>query len=53
MFSPIAKLNTVRVLLFQFDVKNTFLHGNLAKEVYINIPPSFIIALQIEMVCKL
>ena len=42
-FSPIAKLNTVRVLLsyaanldwllLQFDVKNVFLHGDLEEEI--------------------
>ena len=41
-FSPVAKLNTVRVLLFlavnfdwplhQFDVKNAFLHGDPKKK---------------------
>ena len=48
-FSPVAKLNTVRVLLslvanldwslFQFDVKNVFLHNDLDKEIYMDIPP--------------
>lgn len=43
-FSPVAKLNIVGVLLslaanldwplHQFDVKNSFLHGNLKEEVY-------------------
>lgn len=50
-FSPVAKLNTVRVLLslatnldrplHQFDVKNAFFHGNLEEEVYMNITSSF------------
>ena len=41
-FSPVAKLNTIRVLislatnmdwlLYQFDVKNAFLHGDLEEE---------------------
>ena len=62
-FSPIAKLNTVRVLLslaankdwplHQFDVKNAFLHGDLEEEVYMNIPPGYTTSTKIEVVCKL
>ena len=50
-FAPVAKLNTVRVLLSlvanldwslnQLDVKNAFLNGNLEEEVYIEIPLGF------------
>ena len=51
-FSPVAKLNTVRLLLslatnldwplHQFDVKNAFLPGDLEVEVYMKIPQGFV-----------
>ncbi|CAL8993351.1 unnamed protein product [Prunus brigantina] len=47
-FAPVAKINTVRILislaanldwpLHQFDVKNAFLHGDLEEEVYMDPP---------------
>ena len=62
-FSPVAKLNTVRVLLslaanldwalHQFDVKNAFLHGNLEEEVYMDILPGFTTSRQTGVVCEL
>ncbi|XP_057495256.1 retrovirus-related Pol polyprotein from transposon TNT 1-94 isoform X3 [Actinidia eriantha] len=62
-FAPVAKMNTVRVLLslaanqnwqlHQFDVKNAFLHGNLEEEVYMSIPPGFEDPKIVGKVCKL
>ena len=51
-FSPIAKIAYVRLLLsmvamcswplYQLDIKNEFLHGDLAEEVYMEQPPGFV-----------
>ena len=50
-FSPFAKINTIRVLfsiaankdwpLYQFDVKNAFLHDEIEEEVYMHAPLGF------------
>ncbi|WVZ21045.1 hypothetical protein V8G54_008367 [Vigna mungo] len=64
IFAPVAKLNTVRVLLSlavnldwplqQFDVKNTFLHGELSEEVYMELPPGCMVPKKhSQKVCKL
>ncbi|KAH9658792.1 hypothetical protein KPL70_023626 [Citrus sinensis] len=61
-FTPVAKLNTVRVLLSmalnldwplqQLDVKNAFLNGDLVEEVYVDSPPGFKGKFQYR-ICKL
>ncbi|KAH9735465.1 protein kinase domain-containing protein [Citrus sinensis] len=48
-FAPVAKINTIRILLSlavnldwpvqQFDVKNAFLYGDLSEEIYMDLPP--------------
>ena len=52
IFSPIAKMTYVRILvslvaiyhwpLHQSDVKNAFLNGILDEEIYMEQPPSFV-----------
>ncbi|KAJ9561968.1 hypothetical protein OSB04_007128 [Centaurea solstitialis] len=59
-FAPVAKINTIRILisiaanrdwpLRQFDVKNAFLNGYLEEEVYMDPPPGTKCG---EKVCKL
>ncbi|RVW29719.1 Retrovirus-related Pol polyprotein from transposon RE1 [Vitis vinifera] len=62
-FAPVAKLNTIRILLSlavnqdwclqQLDIKNAFLNGDLEEEVYMEIPPGFEESMAKNQVCKL
>ena len=62
-FAPVAKLNTIRVLLslaanldwnlHQLDVKNAFLNGDLEEEVYMEIPSGLKLSSSNDLVCKL
>lgn len=50
-FAPVAKINSIRILLslavnfnwplHQLDVKNAFLNGDLEDEVFMSLPPGF------------
>lgn len=50
-FAPVAKMNTVRILfsitvnldweLYQLDVKNAFLNGDLEETIYMHLPQGF------------
>ncbi|KAG8491344.1 hypothetical protein CXB51_014525 [Gossypium anomalum] len=63
IFAPVAKLDTIRVLLslaanqgwplIQFDIKNAFLHEDLVEEVYMDPPLGIEKYLETTMVCKL
>ena len=58
-----AKIASVRLLLsmvtmrswpiFQLDIKNVFLHDDLAEEVYMEQPPGFVAQGESGLVCKL
>nr|XP_016490484.1 PREDICTED: uncharacterized protein LOC107810237 [Nicotiana tabacum] len=62
-FTPIAKKNTIRILLScatnldldlqQFDVKNAFLRGDLEEKVNMKIAPTFDTEQSQEKVCRL
>jgi len=61
-FATVAKLNSVRILLslatnqewslLQFDVKNTFLHGEISEEIYMDSPPGMTDSIGMK-ICKL
>ena len=61
-FSPVARLNSIRILfsiavdmtrsLFQLDVKNAFIYGDLKKVVYMERPPRYV-AQGENTVCRL
>ena len=60
-FAPVARISSVRALLavaaarkwglFQIDVKNAFLNGNLSEEVYMQPPPG--LSVESNKVCHL
>jgi Reverse transcriptase (RNA-dependent DNA polymerase)/Integrase core domain/gag-polypeptide of LTR copia-type/GAG-pre-integrase domain len=62
-FAPVTKMNTVRTVmsiatncdwpLFQMDVRNAFLHGDLEEEVYMDLPPGMITPSEKRMACRL
>lgn len=63
-FAPVAKINTIRILmalaaqlnwpLRQYDVKNAFWNGDLEEEVYMDPPPGIQCKpSDVEKVCKL
>ena len=62
-FSPVAKINSIRVFLslainsnwplHQLDVKNAFLNGDLEEEMFMSPPPGFEESFGVGKVCKL
>ena len=62
-FSPVAKLTSIRLFislvathgwdLHQLDIKNVFLHGDFAEDVYMEQPPEFVAQGEIGRVCHL
>ncbi|WVZ52934.1 hypothetical protein U9M48_003933 [Paspalum notatum var. saurae] len=62
-YSPVARMTTIRVLLFlavsygliihRMDVKTAFLNGELEEEIYMEQPDRFVVKGQESKVCKL
>ena len=62
-FAPMTKLNSIRMLLsltinldwelFQLDIKNAFLNGELEEEIYMKIPLGLEKGQKVGKVCKL
>ena len=62
-FSPVAKMTSICLLLsmatmrswplYQLDIKNAFLHGDLTEEVYMKQPLGFVAQGESSLVCKL
>jgi hypothetical protein len=62
-YSPVAKMTTVRAIiamavakgwsLYQMNVKNVFLHGDLHEEVYMEQPSGYVDQTHPNLVCRL
>jgi hypothetical protein len=40
-YAPVARLESIRIKLYQMDVKSAFLNGPIKEEVYVEQPPGF------------
>ena len=62
-FSPVARLNSVRIFIsvtvnrqwpmYQLDIKNAFLHGDLQEELYMDQPSGYVVSGNDNLVCWL